>query len=390
MKQTSFALITAAGSSSRMGGNKKEFIHFNQKPLILYTIAAFDKSDIIDSIYITYTPGKKKEFNDIIASEVFCKPVIPVEGGKTRQQSVYNGLLAMRNAKPEYVLIHDGARPAVTETVIEDVYNSVILNNACAPVTHLIDSIKIIDSSGIITGHPDRNSYRAIQTPQGFDFKKILKAHIIASDDNRGYTDDTEIYSRYIGTVSTVDGDENNRKITYKNDLDFFKAKLGGGSMLRIGQGYDIHRLEKGNSIFLGGVAVPAEKKATAHSDGDVLIHAVIDSLLGAVAEKDIGAHFPPSDPAYKNISSRILLKKVVSIIKSKGFYISNLDSTIILETPKLRNYIGSIRKSLSEDLETDIELISVKAKTKEQCDAAGRGEAIEAFSTVLLQSAGV
>ena len=155
--------------------------------------------------------------------------------------------------------------------------------------------------------------------------------------------------------------------------------------MLKIGQGYDIHRLEKGNELYIGGVKIPSDKSSVAHSDGDVLIHAVIDSLLGAIAEKDIGALFPPSDPQYKDISSRILLKKVYNIIKSKGYSISNIDTTVILEKPKLRDYIDDIRKSLSADLETDINSVSVKAKTKEKCDAAGNREAIEAFSTVLL-----
>ena len=154
---------------------------------------------------------------------------------------------------------------------------------------------------------------------------------------------------------------------------------------IRIGQGYDLHRLEKGEYIFLGGVKIPSDKKALAHSDGDVLIHAVVDSLLGAAAEGDIGSHFPPGDPAYKNISSRILLRNVYSLIKENGFEISNLDTTVILEKPRLRDYINVIRKTLSEDLETSIENISVKAKTNEKCDAVGRGEAVEAFSSVLL-----
>ncbi len=155
--------------------------------------------------------------------------------------------------------------------------------------------------------------------------------------------------------------------------------------MIRIGQGYDIHKLAEKRDLIIGGVKIDFEKGSVAHSDGDVLIHAVIDSLLGAVAENDIGTHFPPSDNKYKNISSRILLRKIYSIIKEKGYKISNLDTSVILEKPKLRSYIDLIRKNLADDLETEIGNISVKAKTKEQCDAAGRGEAIEALSSVLL-----
>ena len=385
MPQKSFALITAAGNSSRMGGNKKELIELKNKPLLIYTITPFDNSDIIDRIYITYTAGKKEDFLSVINSAGFSKKIILIEGGESRQQSVYRGLLAMEKENPDCVLIHDGARPAVSGEVIKSVFESVKENGACAPAVSLVDSIKEIDDRNRISGHPDRNRYRGIQTPQGFYFKNILEAHRKASSDSRIYTDDTEIYSRYAGDVFTVQGSENNRKITYKNDIDFFEKELGGSRMIRIGQGYDLHRLEEGEYLILGGVKVPSDKKASAHSDGDVLIHAVIDSLLGAAAEGDIGALFPPSDPAYKDISSRLLLKKVVSLIKSRGFSISNIDTTVVLEKPRLREYIDRIRKNLAEDLEADLDRISVKAKTNEKCDAAGRREAVEAFASVII-----
>ena len=291
----------------------------------------------------------------------------------------------MEKENPDCVLIHDGARPAVNGEVIKSVFESVKENGACAPAVSLVDSIKEIDDRNRISGHPDRNRYRGIQTPQGFYFKNILEAHRKASSDSRIYTDDTEIYSRYAGDVYTVQGSESNRKITYKNDIDFFEKELGGSRMIRIGQGYDLHRLEEGEYLILGGVKVPSDKKASAHSDGDVLIHAVIDSLLGAAAEGDIGALFPPSDPAYKDISSRLLLKKVVSLIKSRGFSISNIDTTVVLEKPRLREYIDRIRQNLAEDLEADLDRISVKAKTNEKCDAAGRREAVEAFASVII-----
>ncbi len=388
MKKKASALITAAGSSSRMGGNKKEFIRFRNKPLILFTIEAFDNSEFIDSIYVTYTKGRKDEFNRIISSGNFRKPVIPVEGGETRQKSVFRGLLAMESVMPDIVLIHDGARPAVSAGIIEKVFRKASERNAAAPVVPLVDTIKETDSD-IIVSHPERSSYRGIQTPQGFKYSTILDSHKKAEADGRDYTDDTEIYTRYAGEVFTVEGSEKNRKITYQNDLDFFEKELGGKNrMIRTGQGYDLHRLEDGDCLYIGGVRIPSDKKAVAHSDGDVLIHAVIDSILGAAAEGDIGSHFPPSDPAYKDISSRILLKKVIKLIKGKGYSVSNIDTTVVLEKPKLRPYIDSIRKTLSEDLETDIENVSVKAKTNEQCDAAGRREAVEAFASVMISAA--
>jgi len=154
---------------------------------------------------------------------------------------------------------------------------------------------------------------------------------------------------------------------------------------IRIGNGYDIHRLAEGKKLIIGGVLVPHNKGAIAHSDGDVLYHAIIDSLLGAIAEGDIGKHFPPSDPAYKNIDSALLLEKAYSIIKSRGYAIGNIDTTIILEAPKLRSYIDSMRKNIATILNTDISNVSVKAKTKENCDSTGEGNSIEAFASALL-----
>ena len=154
---------------------------------------------------------------------------------------------------------------------------------------------------------------------------------------------------------------------------------------IRIGTGYDIHRLTEGKKLIIGGVTVPHNKGAVAHSDGDVLYHAIIDSLLGAIADGDIGKHFPPSDPAYKDIDSTVLLEKAYTIIKAKGYAIGNIDTTIILEAPKLRSYIDSMRKNIATILNTDISNVSVKAKTKENCDATGEGNSIEAFASVLL-----
>ena len=386
MGSKSFALITAAGNSRRMGGNKKEFIDFRNKPLILHTITPFDNSELIDKIFITYTPGKKEEFNRIITSELFRKKIILIEGGETRQKSVLNGLLAMEKDSPDIVLIHDGARPSVSEDIIKTVYSKAETDSAAAPVIPLVDTIKETEKSGKIISHPDRSSYSAIQTPQGFSYKKILKAHKKAAADSRIYTDDTEIFSRYEGDVWAVTGSEENRKITYKKDFDILNRNSGGNNkMIRIGQGYDLHRLEEGEFLYLGGVKIASDKRAVAHSDGDVLIHAVIDSLLGAASEGDIGSHFPPSDPEYKDISSRILLKKVIDLIKSKGFSVSNIDTTVVLEKPRLKPFIEDIRKTLADDLETDVDNVSVKAKTNEQCDAAGRREAVEAFSSVII-----
>ncbi len=225
MKLKVFALITAAGISNRMGGVKKEFILIKKHPLLQYTANPFDKSGLINKIFITYTPNNKEMFNDIIQEANLKTQIVFVEGGSSRQQSVYNGLLAMKEENPDIVLIHDGSRPAISKHLIKSVYESTRSHGAAAPVIPITDSLKKTDKHGFLSEHPDRDEFRAIQTPQGFLYKDILEAHIKASTDGREYHDDTEIYSHYIGKVSTVPGCKKNIKITYREDLMFFSGE---------------------------------------------------------------------------------------------------------------------------------------------------------------------
>ena len=225
MNKKTFALITAAGRSSRMGGEKKEFILLKDHPLIHYTIDPFDKTGFIEKIFITYTSGEKDFLLQLINDAKFMTPMTLIQGGISRQESVYKGLLAMEKENPDFVLIHDGSRPSVSKKLIEAVYKSSRNNKAAAPVIPLTDSLKTVDVNGFLIDHPDRDQYKCVQTPQGFLFKNILKAHVIAASDNKEYHDDTEIYSRYIGKVATVKGSKTNLKITYQEDLHFLKFR---------------------------------------------------------------------------------------------------------------------------------------------------------------------
>ncbi|MCP5514782.1 MAG: 2-C-methyl-D-erythritol 2,4-cyclodiphosphate synthase [Spirochaetales bacterium] len=392
MKKSIFALITAAGKSSRMGGIKKELIKIGEKPLLYHTVLHFLENRRISGIFIICSRGMETEFKKALKDlPVFRdKPeIVYVQGGDSRQASVFAGLKAMRSLKPDIVLIHDGARPFVSEKIINSVIDGTIEHGSCAPVIPLVDTVKAIESN-VIAAHPDRSGFKAIQTPQGFLFTPILEAHIKASEHSCTYTDDTEIYSLDNGRVYTVDGEKENIKITYPDDVknSNYEKNHWRGLMdqIRIGHGYDIHRLAFDKPLVIGGVKIEYEKGTIAHSDGDVLYHSIIDSLLGAAGAGDIGTHFPPSDPQYKNIDSSILVRKVYEIIRERGYEVVNVDSTIILEKPKLSKYINTIRENISALLMTDIDAVSVKAKTKEECDAAGRSEAIEAFSAALLK----
>ena len=376
-----YALITAAGSSTRMGGIKKEFIRYQGKPLICHALKPFLKTDIFSKIYLTCNPEMTDIFSDTLGDNSL---VSIVKGGKTRQESVFLGLEAMRNECPEIVLIHDGARPFVSEKIIMEVAVNTRKYGACAPVIPLVDSVKVVNNS-FIEAHPERTSMKAIQTPQGFRFRDIYDSHVRAKTIEREFNDDTEIYSMFAGNVYTVPGALENLKITYTDDL-----KKAGFVMddFRTGQGYDIHRLEPGKKLVIGGVNIVSDRGAVAHSDGDVLYHAIIDSLLGAAAERDIGYHFPPSDKRFKNIDSAILLEKTGDILKAKGFQINNIDATVILQEPKLSPHIGQIRQNIAQILGIGKEQVSVKAKTKELCDSTGEGKAVESFSSVLIKRA--
>jgi len=386
-------LITAAGSSTRMGNSiKKEYLPLGNTTVLEKSLRTFESTGLFTWFVITIPPGGEGKARQVLApwlqDPVHEKHTLFVEGANNRQGSVRKGLLALEPHAPELVLIHDGARPWVSARTILRVFEGTHRCGACAPVIPLVDSLKRLLPDGTIAEHVDRSAFVGIQTPQGFRFSEILEAHLRAASDGREYLDDTEIYHRYIGKVETVEGERGNRKITYWEDMHM-TAREGDSQqqITRIGFGYDIHRLVEGRTLWIGGVVIPSSKGEEGHSDGDVLIHAVIDALLGAVSLGDIGSHFPPTDPAYKDISSRLLLQKVRGLIQEAGFQVVNLDCTVVLEKPKLLPHRETICKTLAEDLRISPSQISVKGKTKERQDAVGREEAIEAYAVALLAS---
>ncbi|MCX7788472.1 MAG: 2-C-methyl-D-erythritol 2,4-cyclodiphosphate synthase [Spirochaetes bacterium] len=389
-------LITAAGSSTRMGNSvKKEYLFLGNTSVLEQCLRTFESTGLFDWFVITIPPGGVSKARQVLALWLqdpgHHQHTLFVEGASNRQGSVRNGLQALSPYEPSTVLIHDGARPWVNPQTILRVFEGTQKYGACAPVVPLVDSLKRLHPDGTIAEHVDRSAFVGIQTPQGFRFPEIYEAHLLAATDGKEYLDDTEIYHRYIGNVHTVEGDRANRKITYWEDIHMANQAGGGKQRInRIGFGYDLHRLVEQRTLWVGGVAIPSPKGEEGHSDGDVLIHAIIDALLGAISCGDIGSHFPPSDPAYKDISSRILLQKAVSLIQSAGWKVINLDCTVVLETPKLLPYREKICQTLATDLQISPSQISVKGKTKEKQDAVGKQEAIEAYAVALLESVGV
>lgn len=381
-------VICAAGSSTRFGSSiKKEYLPLETGTVLSTSVKKFINALNISALVITVPhngteQAKAALFND--TSINYPENIFFTEGGSTRQESVYNALLTLQSLKnpPEYVLIHDGARPFVTEKIITDTINAAILHGAAAPGTTPVDTQKLLDENNFIIEHLQRSRMSAIQTPQGFKLKELLEAHQKALKDNKEYTDDTEIWGKYCGKVMAVQGDAANKKITYASDYDKKEKTM---NTIRTGLGYDIHRLVEGRKLIIGGVEFPFEKGEDGHSDGDALLHAITDALLGASGMGDIGSFFPPEEAKWKDADSKELLKTVWNEVKKAGWQIENIDCVVKLEKPKFLPRRNEVINSIAKVLEVENTRVFVKAKTGEKMDSVGSGNAIEAWVTCLL-----
>ena len=431
-------VITAAGSSTRMGGQKKEYRSLGDGAGTVLSVAtkafvsalapqllsdtgeriqqqkgSFPLPYRLTQILITIPPNSGKEGLQTAQGALFASPdlqalwdnprqqatyspqLLFVEGGQSRQASVCKALQALAENQdpeaeyqaPEIVLIHDGARPFVTEDIILQVVAATQNEGAAACGIPPVDTQKEIDSQGFIVRHLNRNSLVAIQTPQGFHFKPLLQAHLMAAQDNFETTDDTAIWGTYVGPVKITPGSVDNKKITFPRDLACEDScKKEAATMdIRTGLGYDLHRLEEGRALVLGGVVIPFHKGEAGHSDGDVLLHAITDALLGAAARSDIGELFPPSDPQWKGADSRQLLQAAWKLVTEAGWKLVNLDCVVAIQEPKILPHREAIRNSIASILYVDIDQVFIKAKTGEKLGPVGNGEAVEVWATCLL-----
>jgi len=278
------------------------------------------------------------------------------------------------------VLVHDGARPLVDDATIERVIASVRLHGSGIASTPLTDTIKQADADGGVTATPDRSTLRAVQTPQGFSRALLERAH---REITVRCTDDAALVSALGERVFLTPGSPRNIKLTTQEDLYMAEYYLIG--LPRVGHGYDAHRLVEGRRLILGGTEIPYEKGLLGHSDADVLVHAVIDALLGACALGDIGGHFPDSDPRYKGISSLYLLEEAAKILHQNGFSVRNVDATVIAQRPKLAAHIPQMRRNIAAALGIGEAMVSVKATTTEGMGFEGAGEGISAHAVALV-----
>lgn len=370
-----YAVILCGGSGTRMGAEgNKTLLRVGGEPAIVRSVRTFLKA--ADGVVLVTRSGEEVLFAKTLAEHgltVFA--VVP--GGEDRQASALCGLNALPK-DAEIALIHDGARPFVTEEIIARVLDSVKQYGSGVAAVPARDTIKRANETGLVLETLDRSSLWQMQTPQGFYVKDLLAAHKNAAT---RYTDDAALMEAAGHPVRLVLGSPDNIKLTSPEDLRMINGMLTP----RIGTGFDAHRLAEGRELWLGGIKIPFEKGLLGHSDADAPLHALTDALLGAAAMGDIGKLFPDSDPAYKGISSILLLEEVRKRLTDAGFTIGNIDLTIVCQAPKLAPYIPQMRERIAKALQISVDQVSVKATTTEHMGFEGRGEGISAMATALL-----
>ncbi len=379
-------MIAAAGSSTRMGQSKQHIV-IKEQPVLLHTLRALQAVATIDELLLITRPEDTGYFAALAAKNGITKLTRIVEGGDTRQRSVAAGLAAL---PPVCTLvgIHDGARPLVDPADVAAVIAAADETGAAALAVPVKDTLKRADHTGTITATVDRTDLWRVQTPQVFRRDDFCAAMATATAAGRDFTDDCQLMEQAGHTVRLVPGQDANLKLTTPEDIRLAKALLNDkeDTLMRIGHGYDVHRLVEGRPLILGGVTIPWEKGLLGHSDADVLTHAVMDALLGAAALGDIGGHFPDTDPAYAGADSIALLDHVMGLLADEGYTLVNLDATILAQQPKLKPHIPTMRQRLAEACGVDMDCVNVKATTEEGLGFTGAGEGMAAHAVCILQ----
>lgn len=374
LRPNTAAIVVAAGKGLRAGQPlPKQFARWRGKPLVRHSVEAFARLGIAP-IVVVIPEGAETVTSQCLEG---IKGVRLVTGDETRQGSVLRGLSALENSPPDLVLIHDAARPVVPDEVVYRLLQALTESPAAIPVLPVADSI-LTATDGRMEGAVDRDRLRRVQTPQAFRFGDILAAHRRWADaPNAG--DDAQVANAAGIEVALVEGDEALHKLTYSGDFDEDRAPV------RIGSGYDVHRLAKGEELWLCGIRIDHDQGLAGHSDADVAIHALVDAILGAAGMGDIGQHFPPSDAQWKGASSDQFLRHAVRLASQTGYRIGNADITIICEAPKIGPHRDAMRDRLAELMEIDTGAVNVKATTTEGLGLTGRREGIAAQASVSL-----
>jgi 2-C-methyl-D-erythritol 4-phosphate cytidylyltransferase/2-C-methyl-D-erythritol 2,4-cyclodiphosphate synthase len=380
-------VIVAAGRGERAGQSSegpKQYRKIGGRAVLYRTIEAFANHPAIGRICVSIHPDDDALFRE--ATGDYAGRVLRVHGGATRQESTRLALLALAYEAPRLVLVHDGVRPFIDNVLIDRVVAAIDQEHGALPALPVSDTLKREAADGTILETIPRAGLHAAQTPQGFPFGALLAAHEKAYAIGRtDFTDDAAIAEWAGLPVRIVPGSPDNIKLTWAKDIAMAHERLsgrGGFPDVRTGNGYDVHSFEPGEAVTLCGVAIPHSKRLSGHSDADVGLHALTDALLATCGAGDIGTHFPPSDPRWKGVASRIFVEHAASIVRSKGGRIANADITLVCEAPRIGPYRKAMTEALSKMLGIAAERISVKATTNEKLGFIGREEGIAAIAT--------
>ncbi|QEW20585.1 Bifunctional enzyme IspD/IspF [Marinibacterium anthonyi] len=374
---TTAALIVAAGRGTRAGGGlPKQWRPLAGRRVIDHVISAFTESGRIGPVCIVM------HGDDMGEADAFRKSgLLVTQGGAVRSVSVRNGLDALAGLGVDRVLIHDAARPCISTALIAAVCDALDDAPGAAPALAVTDALWT-GADGVVTGMQDRAGLYRAQTPQGFHFDAIRAAHAGFPGEA---ADDVEVARAAGLDVRIVPGEERNLKVTHPADFARADQLLGGTMDIRTGNGFDVHRFGPGDHVVLCGVRIDHDRGLQGHSDADVGMHAVTDAIYGALAMGDIGQHFPPSDPQWKDAESHIFLRHAADLAAAKGFVLTHTDCTLICEYPKIGPHAAPMRAEMARILGVDADRVSVKATTSERLGFTGRGEGIAALATATL-----
>ncbi len=378
------AVIVAAGRGTRAGSQElaKQYQPINGKPMFRYSIDAFSQHPGISAIQVVIHPEHRETY--LTQTRGLNAPLLaPVAGGPERQSSVLAGLEALEPHEPDRVLIHDAARPFVSGEIIQRVLDGLDTRSASIAALPVTDTLKRSNGVNSISATIERGGLWRAQTPQGFKYEAILAAHRKAKSAGRiDFTDDAAIAEWAGMDVGLVMGSEANRKMTTSEDIRAAQSPETGWPDIRTGSGFDVHRFTSGDHVMLCGVRVPHEFGLEGHSDADAPLHALTDALLGCIGSGDIGLHFPPSDARWKGANSAIFLAEAARLVRERGGRITNIDVTVLCESPRIGPYREAMRARIADVLGIGLDRTSVKATTTERLGFTGRAEGLAAMAT--------
>ncbi|MBC6497929.1 MAG: 2-C-methyl-D-erythritol 2,4-cyclodiphosphate synthase [Alphaproteobacteria bacterium GM7ARS4] len=406
------ALIVAGGSGTRFHASQhektshktpipKQYQNLYGRPLLAHSLETLIAHPHIDTVQVVIRRDDVTAYTHAVQwtdrhPSIKKKLRPPVYGGATRQQSVYHGLKALATAQTpvDYVLIHDAARPFLSPRLIGRITHALHTKRkqAVLPVLDIVDTIKQVEGDDVLTTL-SRDCVKRAQTPQGFRFDIIYQAHMKEQCHPCPASDDSILAERQGIPVSIVQGETQNSKITSQHDMPSQPATTQKSSSygavsvpdIRVGSGFDVHALAKGEKMILGGIDIPSPRGLAGHSDADVVLHALTDALFGALAEEDIGFHFPPSESQWRQADSALFLRHAVQRTQARGYIITHCDITVICEWPKITPIRTAMRENMASLLHIPVERVSVKATTSEKLGFCGREEGIAAQATVTL-----